>query len=64
MLLWLSYIRVIKSRTLRWTGKVARMEEGRNAFNMHRWEGYIRIYLKEIEYWMIQLRIGIIGEPL
>ena len=27
-------VRVIKSRKLRWTGHVARMEEGRSAFKM------------------------------
>ena len=54
---------VIKSRRLRWAGFVARMEEGRIAFNIltgtptgmrpvgrprHRWEDNIRMDLKEI----------------
>ena len=56
-------VRVIKSRRLRWTGHVARMEEGRNAFKIlagkptgkrplgrsrRRWEDNIRMGLKEI----------------
>ena len=57
-------IRVIKSRRLRWTGHVARMEEGsRNAFKFltgkptgkrplgrsrRRWEDNIRMDLEEI----------------
>ena len=56
-------VRVIKSRTLRWTGHVVRMEEGRNAFKIltgtptekrplgrlrNRWEDNIRKDLKEI----------------
>ena len=51
-------VRVIKSRRLRWAGHVARMEEGRSAFNVltglptgkrplgrprHRWDGNIRM---------------------
>ena len=55
--------RAIKSRRLRWTGHVARMEEGRSAFKIltgkptgtrlsgrprRRWEINIRIDLKEI----------------
>ena len=55
--------RVIKSRRLRWAGHVARMEEGRSAFNIltgkptgkrpfgrprRRWEDNIRMELKEI----------------
>ena len=55
--------RVNKSRRLRWTGHVARMEEGRCTFKVltgnsigkrplgrrrRRWEDNIRIYLKEI----------------
>ena len=54
-------VRVIKSRRLRWSGHVARMEEGRSAFK------YIRMDLKEISIrgiGLIQFRIGIIGEPL
>ena len=54
---------VIKSRILRWTGNVARMEEGRIAFKIvtgtltvkrpfekprRRWEGNIRMHLTEI----------------
>ena len=54
---------VIKSRRLRWADRVARMEEDRSAFNIltgtpagesplgrprHRWEGNIRMDLKEI----------------
>jgi hypothetical protein len=56
-------VRVIKSRRLRWTGHVARMEEGRSSFKIltgksagkrplgrprRRWEGNIRRNLKEI----------------
>ena len=56
-------IRVIKSRSLRWAGHVARMEEGRSAFKIltgnptgkrplgrpwRRWENNIRMDLKEI----------------
>ena len=56
-------VRVIKSRRLRWTGHVARMEEGRRAFKIltdiptgkrplgsprRRWEGNIRMDLEEI----------------
>ena len=56
-------VRVIKSRRLRWTGHVARMEEGRSAFKIltgkpagkrplgrprHRWEDHIRMDLEEI----------------
>ena len=56
-------IRVIKSRRLRWVGKVTRIEEGRSAFKMltgtsagkrilgrlrSRWEDNIRMNLKEI----------------
>ena len=56
-------VRVIKSRSLRWAGHVARMEEGRSAFKMltgkligkrplrrarSRWEDNIRMDLKEI----------------
>ena len=52
---------MIKSRILRWTCHIARMEEGRSAFIIftgsttgkrylgcprHRWEDNIRIYLK------------------
>ena len=55
--------REIKSRRLRWTGHVARMEEGRSAFKIligkptgkrtlwrpkGRWEDNIRINLKEV----------------
>ena len=54
-------VRVIKSRTLRWAGYVAKMEEGRNAFKIltgtptgkrhlrrpkRRWEVNIRMDLK------------------
>ena len=56
-------VRVIKSRRLRWAGHVARMEEGRSAFELltgtpagkrpsgrprRRWEDNIRMDLKEI----------------
>ena len=56
-------VRVIKSRRLRWTGHVVRMEEGRSAFKIltgkptgkrpsgmprHRWEDNIRMDPKEI----------------
>jgi hypothetical protein len=54
---------VIKSRKLRWTGHVARMEEGRSAFKIltcqpigkkplgrprRRWEDNIRMDVKEV----------------
>jgi hypothetical protein len=56
-------VRVIKSRKLRWADHVAKMDEGRNAFNIltgtpagkrllerprRRWEDNIRMDLKEI----------------
>ena len=56
-------VRVIKSRRLRWTGHVARMNEGRSAFKIltgksagkrpigrpsRRWEDNIRMDLEEI----------------
>ena len=56
-------VRVIKSRRLRWTGHVARMEEDRSAFKIltgkptgkrplmrprRRWEDNIRMDLEEI----------------
>ena len=56
-------VRVIKSRRLRWAGKVAKMEEGRSAFKIltskstgkrplgrprRRWEDNIRMDLEEI----------------
>ena len=56
-------VRVIKSRRLRWAGRVARMEEGRSAFKIstgtpagkrllgrprRTWEDKIRMDLKEI----------------
>jgi hypothetical protein len=56
-------IREIKSRRLRWTGQVARMEEGRSAFKIltgtpagkrslgrprRRWEDHIRMDVKGI----------------
>ena len=56
-------VRVIKTRRLRWTGHVGRMEESRSAFNIltgkpagkrplwrprRRWEDNIRMDLKEI----------------
>ena len=56
-------VRMIKSRRLRWSGHVARMEEGRSAFKMltgkptgkrplgrprRRWEDNIRMDLEEI----------------
>ena len=58
-----SIVRGTKSRRLRWAGHVTKMEEGRSAFKIltgthtgkrplgrsrHRWEGNIRIDLKEI----------------
>ena len=76
-------VRVIKSRRLRWAGHVARMDESRSDFKIladeptgkrplgrprRRWEGNIRMYLKEKVsirgIGLIRLRIGIIGEPL
>ena len=57
-------IRVVKSRRLRWADHVARMEESRNSFKIltgkptgkrplgrprRRWEGNIRMYLKEMD---------------
>ena len=71
-------VRVIKSRRLKWTGHVARMEEGRSAFKIltgkptekrtlgrprRRWDDNIRMDLEE-GIGLIGLRIGIIGEPL
>ena len=65
---------VIKSRRIIWTGHVARMEEGRSAFEILtgkptgkrslrmprcRWEDNIRIYLKEVG-----INTRIIGELL
>ena len=56
-------VRVIKSRRLRWAGRVARMEEGKSAFKIltgtsagksplerlrRRWEDNIRMDLKEL----------------
>jgi hypothetical protein len=56
-------VRVIKSRSLRWAGHVARMGEGRGIYmvlvgrleckrplgrSRHRWEGNIKIDLREI----------------
>ena len=56
-------VTVIKSRRLRWTGQVARIEEGRSTFQIlagkptgkrplgrprHRWEDNIRMDLEEI----------------
>ena len=70
---------MIKSRRLRWAGHVTRMEEGRSAFKIltgkrplgrpkRRWKYNIRMDLEEISInvgnWLIQIRIGIIGEPL
>ena len=58
-------VSVIKSRRFRWTGHVARMEEGRNAFKIltgkskgkiplgrprHKWEDNIRIELLRNRY--------------
>ena len=55
-------VRVIKSRRLRWSGHIGRMEEGRSAFKIltgkptrkrslgrpsRIWEGNIRMYLEE-----------------
>ena len=69
---------MIKSRTLRWAGHVARMEEGRNVFEIltgkptgkrplgrprRRWEDNIRLDPMR-GTGLIRLRIGIIGEPL
>ena len=57
-------VRVIKSRRLRWAGHIARMEEGRSAFEIltgkatgkrplkrhrRRWEDNIRMGLEEID---------------
>ena len=71
---------MIKSRKLGWSGHVARMEEGRSAFNIlagkpagkrplekprRTREDNIRMDLKEIRgIGLIRLRIGIIGELL
>ena len=64
--------RVIKSRRLRWTGRSARMEEGRSAFKIltdkpigkrplgksrHRWEDNIRMDVELID---INRGIGLI----
>ena len=58
-------VRVIKSRRLRWVGRVDRMEEGRSAFKIltgkltgkrplgrprRRWENNIRMNLEEIVF--------------
>ena len=71
---------MIKSTRLKWTGHVARIEEGRNAFKIltgiligkrplgrprRRWEYNIRMDRKEIGISMRNLfSIGIIREPL
>ena len=71
---------VNKSRKLRCASHAVRMEEDRSAFKIltgtpmgkrplgrprHRWEDSIRIDLEEIRgIGLIQLRIGIIEEPL
>ena len=71
---------MIKSRRLRWAGHVVRKEEGRSAFEIltgkptgkiplgrprRKLEDNIRMDLKEMRgIGLIQLRIGIIGEPL
>ena len=64
---------ILKSRRLRWAGHIARMEEGRSAFNMltgkhtgkrplrrprRRWEDNIRIDLEEIG---INAELGLFG---
>ena len=69
---------MIKSRRLRWAEHVARMDEGKSAFNIltgkltgtrplrrsrRRWEDKIRMDLGEGNGF-IRLRLGIIGEPL
>ena len=56
-------VRIIKSRRLRWTGHVVRMEEGKNAFKIliskptckrslesprRGWEDSIKMYLEEM----------------
>jgi hypothetical protein len=61
-------IRQIRSRRMRWAGHVARMGEGRNVYRVlvrkregkrqlgrprRRWEDNIRIYLREIGWWVI-----------
>ena len=68
-------VRVIKSRRLRWTRHVARMEDDRSAFKIltdesigkgplersrHRWKENIRMDPKEIGIGLIWLRIWII----
>ena len=74
---------MINSRSLRWAGHVARMEQGRSVFKIltgkpigkrplgrlrRRWDDRIRMDLEEIGSMrvigLIQLKIGIIGEPL
>ena len=71
-------VRVIKSIILRWTGLIARMEEGRSDFKIltvtptgkrprprRRLEDNIRMDLKEIRgIGLIRLRTGIIGGTL
>ena len=73
-------VRLIKSRRLRGVGHVARMEEGRSAFKIitgkptgnlplgrprRRWEDNIRMEMSiNAVTGLIQLGIGIIGEPL
>jgi hypothetical protein len=64
-------IRVIKSRTMRWAGHVARMGEGRGAYRIlvgrpegrrRRWEDNIKMDLQEVRCGartgLIWLRIG------
>ena len=72
----LNIVRAIKSRKLRWTEHVVRMEESRIAFKLlagnplgrprRRYEDINKMDLIEIGIGigMIRLRIGIIGEPL
>ena len=69
-------IRVINSRRLRWAGHVARMEKGRSAFKILTGKPGLGVDGRTILEWtlkrsvsmrvigLIQLRIGIIGEPL
>ena len=76
----LNVVRVIKSSKLKWAGHIARMEEGRSAFEIltgkpagkrllrrrrRRWEDNIRIHIKTISInTRIWLRKRITGELL
>ena len=54
-------VRVINTRRFRWAGHVARMEEGRSDFKILTGKPTGKVSMRVIG--LIQLRIGIIGEP-